>query len=66
MEKTGEIAMQVSQTGPPIRLMFRAKGEQETEEIAKELADLAGRLDFTEPLKRVGAALKEICGERTE
>lgn len=60
-EEPGEIAMQVTETGPPVRLSFKARDDGETAEVAKDLAWLAGQLDFTEPLRRVGAALKEIC-----
>jgi hypothetical protein len=61
MDKPGEIVLQVTQVGPPYKLTFQAKDRAETEEAAKDLAWLAGQLDFTEPLKRVSAALKEIC-----
>ena len=65
LNKIGEIAMQVSQTGPPARLTFLAKDEHETKEKASELSRLAVLLNFIEPLDRVGAALKEICGDGT-
>jgi hypothetical protein len=61
VDRPGEITMQISPTGPPARLMFKVKNDSETEMIAKELAKLSSILDFAEPLKRVGSALKEIC-----
>ncbi len=57
----GKLAMQVAPEGPAVNLTFHADGEEATEEIAKDLAWLAERLDFTEPLARVQVALKEIC-----
>jgi hypothetical protein len=65
-DRPGEIALQVAQSGPPIRLTFRAEDKAETEKIASDLALLTTRLDFAEPLKRVEAALKEICNGGAE
>lgn len=61
IERPGEIALQVAQTGPPVRLTFKARNEEETETVARELCRLTDQLDFTEPLRRVESALKEIC-----
>jgi hypothetical protein len=65
-DKVGEVSMQVSQTGPPVRLNFLARDAAETESIANDLGWLAGQFDFTEPLKRVEAALKDICSGTAE
>lgn len=60
-EEVGMIIMQVSPTGNPVKLTYKSSDESDTETIAGELVDLASELDFTEPLLRVGEALKEIC-----
>lgn len=57
----GEVLMQVTSTGNPVKLTFAAADESETKKVAEKLADLTKELDFTEPLKRVGEALVEIC-----
>jgi hypothetical protein len=65
-DKVGEGALQVSPTGPPVKLHFDAKEKIDTDKIAEDLAWLASQFDFTEPLKRVQSALKEICSNPME
>ncbi len=62
----GKLSFQVSEEGDPVLLTFHAKDETATEEVARDLTWLADRLDFTEPLQRVKAALKEICNGGTD
>ena len=64
--EVGEIIMQVTSTGNPVKLIFNAADESETKKIAEKLSELSKDLDFTEPLNRVGEALAEICENGTE
>ena len=59
--EVGEVIMQVTSTGNPVKLIFNAADESETKKIAEKLSELSKDLDFTEPLNRVGEALAEIC-----
>jgi hypothetical protein len=61
VDQPGRITFQVTESGHPVILTFRVKDTAGMEEIARDLSWLAERLDFTEPLDRVHAALKEIC-----
>ena len=60
-EDIGKIVFQVSPSGSPVQLIFNSQDDADTEKVADELVSLAGQLDFTEPLNRIGEALKEIC-----
>ncbi len=62
----GRITLQVTSTGTPVTLSFNSETDEQTEQIAGELAELARELDFAEPLLRVGEALKEICQNGTD
>jgi len=66
VRRQGEIALQVAPTGMPARLSFVARSREETETVAKELSELAKKLDFVEPLHRIVAALKEISDSGEE
>jgi hypothetical protein len=61
MDGAGKIDMQVTPSGPPAKLIFPSSDDGDTEKVAEKLASLTRDLNFTEPLSRVGEALKEIC-----
>lgn len=65
-EGVGKVAIQVTPGAPAVTLTFNSRDDADTETVAAELASLAEKLDFTEPLNRVGEALMEICHNGTD